>query len=153
MMIRDVLVILILNTTACSNSATPVDAKLIDGKTVDAVRVIDAPKATDAAQMSTVVVVANCTGVATGDIATTITTSGFTFSPNTATIAAGKYVKFTTSGNHNFQNQPGATAASTFSSGSPGSQTNCLQFTVAGTYPFECIVHAGMGMTGTLTVN
>ena len=38
-------------------------------------------------------------------------------------------------------------------SGAPGAQTACLQFTVAGTYPWECVVHAGMGMTGTLTVN
>jgi plastocyanin len=100
-----------------------------------------------------VIVVPNCTGVDGDAIGASITTSGITFSPTTATITAGQYVKFTTSGDHNFQNQPGAAAASTFVSAAPGSQTTCLQFTVAGSFPFECVVHAGMGMTGTLTVN
>jgi plastocyanin len=40
-----------------------------------------------------------------------------------------------------------------FVSGPAGAQTTCLQFTVAGTFPFECVVHAAMGMKGTLTVN
>jgi plastocyanin len=82
-----------------------------------------------------------------------ITTSGDTFSPSTATIAAGQYVKFTTDGGHNFQNRPNAAADATFVSGAPGPQTACLQFTMAGSYPYECVIHAGMGMTGTLTVN
>lgn len=110
----------------------------------------DAPGA-DAAQ-STVKVVADCTGVAATDIGTSITTSGDTFSPSTATIAAGKYVKFTSTGPHNFQNQTGAPTNATFNSGTPGPHTACLQFTVAGSYPFECVVHVNMGMTGTLTV-
>lgn len=100
------------------------------------------------------IVVPDCTGVAAGDIGATIgTTESDTFSPATATIAAGQYVKFSTTGDHNFESQPGAAASAAFSSGAPGSQTTCLQFTVAGSYPFECVVHASMGMTGTLTVN
>jgi plastocyanin len=112
----------------------------------------DAHVPPDAAMMSSVVVVPNCTGVTSGEIGVTITTSGFTFSPSTATIAAGKYVKFTTTGFHNFQSKPSAPANKTFSSGPAGAQTACLQFTLAGSYPFECVVHASMGMTGTLTV-
>lgn len=143
---------------ACGGSNTnPIDAAAKhDGRPADGPRGTDAPHA-DAppadASMSTVNVVANCTGVAAGDIATTITTSGFVFSPSTATIPAGKYVKFTTTGPHNFQNQSGAPANATFNSGPLGPQTACLQFTVAGSYPFECIAHVNMGMTGTLTVN
>lgn len=136
---------------ACGSSTNTPDAP----KTSDA-HGADAPAPKDAmpdASQSTVKVVANCTGVAAADIGTTITTSGNTFSPSTATITAGQYVKFTTTGPHNFQNQSGAPANATFNSGSPGAQTSCLQFTVAGSYPFECIVHVGMGMTGTLTVN
>ena len=100
------------------------------------------------------IVVPNCTGVDSNAIGASITTTpSDTFSPNTATITAGQYVKFTTTGGHNFQNQPGAPADSTFESGAPGPQTACLQFTVAGSYPYECVVHVSMGMTGTLTVN
>lgn len=145
----------IVALTACgSSSPSKMDAaKPLDGTSgADAKVFLDGARP-DAPSMSTVHVVANCTGVAAGDIAATITTSGFSFSPSTATIAAGQYIKFTTAGNHNFQNQPGAPADAMFDSGPPGAQTACLQFTVAGSYPFECVVHASMGMTGTLTVN
>jgi plastocyanin len=117
----------------------------------------DAPKVfNDAPVVSTVNVVANCTGIGSADIGATITTAtggGDTFNPTAATITAGQYVKFTSMGDHNFANQPGAAANAVFSSGTPGpTNVACLQFTVAGTYPFECIVHAPM-MVGTLTVN
>jgi plastocyanin len=97
--------------------------------------------------------VPDCTGVDSNAIGASISTSGDSFSPNTMSITAGQYVKFTTDGGHDFQNRPGATADNAFVSGAPGPQTTCLQFTVAGSYPFECVVHASMGMTGTLTVN
>ena len=139
---------------ACSNDNTKaIDApRPADGRAADAAG-SNVPK--DAAKVpSTVIVVPNCTGVGSGDIGVTIgTTASDTFSPATATITAGQYVKFTTTDDHNFQNQPGASGSDTFSSGSPGAHTACLQFTVGGSYPFECIVHAGMGMVGTLTVN
>jgi plastocyanin len=109
----------------------------------------------DAPAQSTVNVVANCTNVSAADIGATITTAANAdaFSPTTATITHGQYVKFTTTGFHNFENQVGAPATATFVSGSPGSQTACLQFTVAGSYPFQCEIHGSMGMVGTLTVN
>ena len=134
---------------ACGSSST---SKIDAPRSGDA-STADAKVFQDAMVMSTVHVVPNCTGVATTDIGATVITSGFTFNPTTPTIAAGQYVKFTTTSNHNFQNQPGAPPDAMFSSGAPGAQTACLQFTVAGTYPFECVVHASMGMTGTLTVN
>jgi plastocyanin len=134
--------ILVAATAACSSSTTKADAPKGSGS-----------DATGGA--STVNVVANCTGVAAADIATTITTDNTNnvFTPATATITHGQYVKFTTTGDHNFQNQPGAASTSTFNSGSPGAQTACLQFTAAGSFPFECVVHASIGMLGTLTVN
>jgi plastocyanin len=114
---------------------------------------MDAPHVfMDAPVPSTVIVVPNCTGVANKDIGANIgTTAADTFLPTTATFTHGKYVKFTTAGTHNFQNQPGAAADAMFVSGPAGAQTTCLQFTVAGTFPF--VVHAAMGMKGTLTVN
>ena len=39
-----------------------------------------------------------------------------------------------------------------FRSGEIGSHVACLQFTVAGSYPWMCEMH-GLAMTGTLTVN
>jgi plastocyanin len=148
------LLLALLATAACHSSSKQIDATTKnDGKAVDSPRSVDAKVFMDAPPMSTVNVVANCTGVAMGSIAANITTSGLTFSPATATITAGQYVKFTTTGFHNFQNQPGAPPTATFVSGPAGAQTACLQFTVAGSYPFECVIHAGMGMKGTLTVN
>jgi len=144
---------------ACSsNNSKPLDAHVstIDGRATADASAHDSMLATNdaAAPASTVNVVPNCTGVQAADIAMTITTTDSdTFKPSTASISAGQYVKFTTSDDHNFQSQSGATAAHTFSSGAPGAQTVCLQFTVAGTFPFECVVHVDMGMTGTLTVN
>ena len=148
--------VLLLAAACDGGSNKPADAPATtDGPPRDALADVPvAPDAApDAAVPSTVHVVPGCTGVSTGDIAATITTVGFAFSRTAATIPAGAYVEFTTTGFHNFQNQPGAPADATFSSGSPGAQTACLQFTVAGSYPFECVVHAGMGMTGTLTVD
>jgi plastocyanin len=152
--------VLVLLLASCSSSSSKsVDASpTSDAHHTDGPRLSDGgdhldARPIDAAQASSVTVVANCTGVTNAEIAATITTSGTTFTPSTATIAHGKYLKFTTTGFHNFQNIPSAPANATFSSGSPGAQTACLLFTVAGSYPFECVVHAGMGMTGTLTVN
>jgi plastocyanin len=134
-----------VDAPAAQDAATTPDGSRADAANADA--------SVDAPATSSVIVVPNCTGVSTGDIGVNITTSGLTFSPSTATITAGQYVKFTTTGTHNFQNQPGAPADSTFNSGTPGPQTSCLKFTTAGSFPFECVVHASMGMTGTLTVN
>jgi len=142
--------IVVLAAAACSSSNT---TKMDAPRPLDASNLPDSKVFQDAPVPSTVNVVANCTGVATADIGATVITSGFTFNPTTPTITAGQYLKFTTTGNHNFQNQPGAPADSVFDSGAPGAQTACLQFTVAGSYPFECVVHASMGMVGTLTVN
>jgi plastocyanin len=140
------------NKSPDARSTPPVDSH---------VAMIDSPVAHDAfvqhdapSVPSTVIVVADCTGIGSADIGANITTTDEdTFNPSTATIKANQYVKFTTTGDHNFQNQPGAAPSATFSSGAPGSQTTCLQFTVAGSYPYECVVHASMGMLGTLTVN
>lgn len=154
-MTKLVLALLVVVPACSSNNNKPPDARAstIDGRAAADASMHDATPGSDAAGVaSTVNVVANCTGVQAADIAVTIKTDADTFAPSTASIAAGQYVKFTTEDDHNLQSEPGATAANTFSSGAPGSQTVCLQFTVAGTFPFECIVHASMGMTGTLTV-
>jgi plastocyanin len=157
-----VVLVTALVASACStnnNKATDAPVAIDSHRPVDAAAVVDAVVQDakvflDATIPSSVIVVAGCTNVAAGDIAATITTTASdTFNPATATIAAGQYVKFTTAGDHNFQNQPNATAENKFVSAAPGAQTTCLQFTVAGSYPFECVVHASMGMKGTLTVN
>ena len=152
-------VLVLVAVAACNsdnNKSTDATTSVaIDSHLTDSAVAHDATVMHDAPQVpSTVNVVAKCTGIGSADIGANITTTDEdTFQPSTATIKAGQYVKFTTTDDHNFQNQPGAAAAATFSSGAPGSQTTCLQFTVAGSYPFECVVHAGMGMLGTLTVN
>ena len=81
--------------------------------------------------------------------------SGMTWSPDVLTINVGDTVTWTnSSGTHNVN---GTTA--TFSS-NPESFGNSIGtgwtyehiFTIAGTYDFQCDVHVGSGMTGTITV-
>jgi plastocyanin len=95
--------------------------------------------------------VRDCDGL---DIDEQLTTSGFTFTPNTLTITAGETIRFTTTGRHNFASPPGAPADKTWDTGTAvaGGQTKCVTFRVAGTYPFVCTPHINRDMLGTLTV-
>jgi plastocyanin len=81
----------------------------------------------------------------------TITTSGFTFTPNAVTITQGQVIRFQMPDTHNVVpgHQP---ADSTISD--PGlnvdfNTTKCLMFTRTGTYGFHCQPH---GFNGTVTV-
>ena len=84
---------------------------------------------------------------ASATIAQTITTSGFAYSPSSATISAGEVVEFTPQAGHDVQ------------SGNPGSPDGlftvslagqgCFRFDDPGTYPFHCGPHQ---FAGSLTV-
>jgi plastocyanin len=147
------LILILAATAACSSSNKATDAPKSgsDAKGTDAKVFMDAAKVFMDAPIASTVNIVTCTGAS---IAQTITTTANdTFMPTTATIAANGIIEFTTTDDHNFENKPGAPANALFRSANPGSQTVCLQFTVAGTFPFQCDVHGGMGMVGTLTVN
>jgi plastocyanin len=86
-----------------------------------------------------------------------VSVGNFFFTPNTLTISVGDTVLWTnTTGTHNVN---GSTATfpsnpDSFINGpaASGSWTYQFQFTVQGTYSFQCDPHAG-GMNGTITVN
>jgi plastocyanin len=80
----------------------------------------------------------------------------YTFSPSSLTIRVGDTV--TWSGLNNEHNVTGSAAQDLgvfcgSSLQSLGTETSCSHtFTTAGTFPYECTIHASFGMTGSLTV-
>ncbi len=89
-------------------------------------------------------IVSNVTEVdcASATIAGTITTSGFTFSPDSLTISVGEVVEFDPMSSHDVNGtDPGLTV------GLDGDA--CFSFDAAGTYDFHCTPH---GFTGEIIV-
>ncbi|HMD13942.1 MAG TPA: plastocyanin/azurin family copper-binding protein, partial [Bacteroidota bacterium] len=87
----------------------------------------------------------------------TISSSGFTFSPNTLTITAGDTINFVLASIHNAVevsqatwNADGITSNGGFSVPFGGGKT---VLTVVGTHYYVCQNHASMGMKGIITVN
>lgn len=89
--------------------------------------------------------------------------AGFIFSPSTLTITAGDTVTFTNAGGfHNVVSDAGAVTSFRCAAGCDGDGGNgnagssawvaVVTFPTAGSAPFHCEVHAGSGMTGTITV-
>lgn len=88
----------------------------------------------------------------------TVSSSGFTFSPATATINVGDTIKFVVGGNHTASQVTEATwnanGSAVLSGGFDFSAgTNKVKFTEAGTFYYVCKPHAGMGMKGKIVVN
>ena len=120
-------------------STLPIDAPVA----IDAPGTIDAPATIDAAP-STVVEVP-CTGAT---IASEVSAPGFSFTITDASIAVDAIVRFTMPSVHSaVSGSPAGTADGQFAVGF--SETKCLRFTAAGTFPFWCNPHQ---FTGTITV-
>ncbi|MFT5264614.1 MAG: plastocyanin/DNA/RNA endonuclease YhcR with UshA esterase domain [Polaribacter sp.] len=88
----------------------------------------------------------------------TVTSSGLVFTPADVTIFAGQTVEWMNiSGNHNANGSiatfPG-NAPEDFTSGPPSSAnwTYSYTFNTPGTYDYQCDLHVGAGMVGTVTV-
>lgn len=82
------------------------------------------------------------------------------FSPSTLSITAGDTVMWTNNGgfhnvNGNTSTPANAANPMSFGNGSASSTswTYMFKFTMAGTYSYQCDPHAGLGMTGTITVS
>lgn len=80
------------------------------------------------------------------------------FAPSSLTITAGDTVTWTNAaGFHNVNGTTGVGVGNpeTFGNGAAatGTWTYSKQFTIAGTYNYQCDPHAGIGMTGSITVN
>lgn len=79
-----------------------------------------------------------------------VTTSGFTFVPNTLTITVGDTVTFTSLAGHTVT---GDTVAEPFcGTATPPNFTCQATFNTVGTFAYHCIPHQAFGMTGTITV-
>lgn len=85
---------------------------------------------------------------------------GFTFSPSTLTINQGDTVTFTNAGGtHNVHATSGPTLfqcsvnCSTTNTPNGALWSDTITFPTAGTVHYQCDAHAGLGMTGTITVN
>jgi len=80
--------------------------------------------------------------------------TGFTFTPQVVTITAGDSVRWLWSGgSHTVTSGTPCTADGAFSYPLNSSNPQVLiPFTTPGTYPYFCIPHCGMGMTGTVMV-
>ena len=86
-----------------------------------------------------------------------VSVTGTQFVPASINIQAGDTVNWTWSGFHNVQSGNGATpcdnTAPNFCSGSAQVGGNFSHtFTNAGSYPYVCIAHLGLGMTGVVNV-
>lgn len=88
--------------------------------------------------------VVDCAGAT---LAATITTDGFSYSPDAATIAVDDIVKFEIGGGHDAQSGTPGNPSDAFAVGF--GDTVCLKFTVAGEFPFYCTPHE---FTGSITV-
>jgi plastocyanin len=95
-----------------------------------------------------------------GGGATSVSIASYTFSPQTLTVTAGTTVTWTNNDSvpHNVVStdsaSTGASTTGTFSSGNlTKGQTFSFTFDKAGTYYYECSIHAAMaGMHGTVVV-
>lgn len=88
----------------------------------------------------------------------TVSSSGFTFSPATATINVGDTIKFVVGGSHTASQVSevtwNANGSTVLSGGFDfGAGTNKFKFTEPGTYYYVCKPHAGMAMKGKIIVN
>jgi plastocyanin len=90
--------------------------------------------------------------------------AGFAFSPSTLTITAGDTVTFTNAGGlHNvvsdvdavtaFRCAAGCDATGGNGNASSAAWSAVVTFPTAGSAPYHCEIHAGSGMTGTITIN
>lgn len=85
-----------------------------------------------------------------------VVTTGLSFAPQNLTINQGDTVTWTIGGSHNVNGQQSTfpNNPASFFSGSVGAvSTYSYQFTVPGTYDYQCDPHVFAGMTGTITVN
>lgn len=83
-----------------------------------------------------------------------VTMNNFSFQPQNLTITAGDTVRWTNlGGSHTTTGGNNCTADGKWDSGflSVG-QAYMTTFNAAGTYPYFCILHCSMGMTGSITV-
>ena len=86
---------------------------------------------------------------ADGNDATTVTVGNNVFTPSSLSVPVGSVVTWQWSSNgvvHNVTFEDGVT------SDNRSSGSFLRTFTAAGTYPYECTIHVGQGMTGTVTV-
>jgi plastocyanin len=84
-----------------------------------------------------------------------VTAQNFSFTPAVVTISVGDTVTWTFSGGpHTSTSGTNCTADGKWNSGSMSSgSTFSHTFTQAGNFPYFCIPHCGLGMTGTVVVN
>jgi plastocyanin len=113
-----------------------------------------------AAAVIVLVAMAGCSGSPSGPVTPTMKdgkyvihmTAGNQFAPSAAKVPVGAVVQWVTDGNqHDVHGDdglasPGGTGALTVG------MTYEHTFSTAGTYHYHCELHAGSGMTGTLTV-
>ena len=112
------------------------DATLIDGPPRDAAP--DAPP--DA--MSSVIRVDPCPPDA--DLAATITTSNFAFTPANVSINVNDIVKLAPENIHNVIPHPMKPSDDGLRSGPVGGPARCVQFTTTGTFNYRCGPHSSM---------
>jgi hypothetical protein len=125
----------------------PPDAPLPPDAAPDAPPLPDAPPAPDAAPDAPPppVEIVLCPVA----VAATITTTSSAYVPPSTTINAGETIEFNPGGApHDMVSGTVASPDGLFAT--PTGDTVCLQFNVAGTYPFFCSVHT---FTGSITVN
>jgi plastocyanin len=86
-----------------------------------------------------------------------IVSSGFTFSPNTATVNAGDTVNFVLGSIHSAREVSKATWDSNGTTSNGGFDLplggGTVVLTQAGVHYYVCVPHASLGMKGTITVN
>lgn len=132
--------------TACGGDDSgdgTTDSAAIDAPVTADARPIDAPPGVDAPPATSRVMEVTCPP----NVAATVTTPGFMYSPAATIITVGQVVKFTMASNHNvIPDAPTSDAGLTVDFGA----TKCLKFTEAATYHFECSPHH---FKGTVTVN
>ncbi|MBI1316704.1 T9SS type A sorting domain-containing protein [bacterium] len=84
-----------------------------------------------------------------------VSNQGQTFAPQTVIVQAGDTVNWVLAGTHNVNGQTSVYPANPvgfFSGAASLNQTFSFQFTVAGTYTYQCDPHVGNGMIGTVIV-
>jgi len=84
-----------------------------------------------------------------------VTLAGISFTPQALTIDVGDTVRwFNSGGTHTTTSGTSCTTDGVWDSGIMTSGTAFIfQFMADGTYPYFCIPHCGLGMTGTITVD